>query len=134
VIVLDEQLSGRRLENSIAAWYRGSVVFVTELRPGTIIKDEAVPSLLRRQRHSAFVTIDVDHFWRKIAIDELFCVVCFNVRDQEAHRIPPLLKLLFHNTNFRTKRQRAGHVFRVNIDGKGPFYRHDDQRRGIFSL
>jgi hypothetical protein len=47
MIVLDEQLLGRSVEREIKRWYRGSVVFVTELRPGTVIKDEAIPGLLR---------------------------------------------------------------------------------------
>jgi hypothetical protein len=49
MIVLDEQLLGRGLERDIAQWYRGTVQFITDLRPHTIIKDEAIPVLLRRQ-------------------------------------------------------------------------------------
>ena len=48
MIVLDEQLLGRGLERDIAQWYRGTVQFITDLRPHTIIKDEAIPVLLRR--------------------------------------------------------------------------------------
>jgi hypothetical protein len=48
MIVLDEQLLGRGLERDIAQWYRGTVRFITDLRPHTIIKDEAIPALLRR--------------------------------------------------------------------------------------
>jgi len=48
MIVLDEQLLGRGLERDIAQWYRGTVQFVIDLRPQTIIKDEAIPALLRR--------------------------------------------------------------------------------------
>jgi hypothetical protein len=40
MIVLDEQLLGRGLERDIAQWYRGTVQFITDLRPHTIIKDE----------------------------------------------------------------------------------------------
>lgn len=47
MIVLDEQLLGRQLEQAIAAWYRGSVVFITDLRPNTVIKDDGIPVLLR---------------------------------------------------------------------------------------
>ena len=49
MIVLDEQLMGRDLDNEIARWYPGSVRFIIDLRPGTIIKDDAIPALLREQ-------------------------------------------------------------------------------------
>jgi hypothetical protein len=37
MIVLDERLLGRGLERDIAQWYRGTVQFITDLRPHTII-------------------------------------------------------------------------------------------------
>jgi hypothetical protein len=48
VIVLDEQLLGRAIEDVIARWYPGIVCFVTDLCPGTVIKDEAILTLLKR--------------------------------------------------------------------------------------
>jgi hypothetical protein len=57
VIVLDEQLLGRQIEIEVGKWYRGKVCFITDLRPGTVIKDEAVSGLLRQTRGSTFVTI-----------------------------------------------------------------------------
>jgi len=39
MIVLDEQLLGRELDATLAQWYRGPVLFITDLRPGTVIKD-----------------------------------------------------------------------------------------------
>ena len=47
MIVLDEQLPGLGLEEGVARWYRGAVFVVNTLRPGIVIKDEAIPSLLR---------------------------------------------------------------------------------------
>jgi len=75
MIVLDEQLLGRNLEREIGAWYRGAVCFVTELRPHTVIKDDAIPTLLGQQRQPTFVTINERHFWQKVAVDQSFCVV-----------------------------------------------------------
>lgn len=49
MIVLDEQLLGRDLEQDIARWYRGPVQFVIDLRPHSVITDEAIPDLLRRR-------------------------------------------------------------------------------------
>jgi hypothetical protein len=47
MIVLDEQLLGRHIEQDIAKWYRGAVQSIIDLRPNSIIKDEAIPELLR---------------------------------------------------------------------------------------
>jgi len=46
MIILDEQLQGLSLEAEISRWYRGRVFIVKQLRPGTIIKDDAIPILL----------------------------------------------------------------------------------------
>jgi hypothetical protein len=62
VIVLDEQLLGRNLERLIGAWYPGAVRFITELRAGTVIKDDAIPSILCLEREATFVTINESDF------------------------------------------------------------------------
>jgi hypothetical protein len=48
MLVLDEQLSGRDLETVLGRWYPGPVLFITELRPGTVIKDDVIPVLLHQ--------------------------------------------------------------------------------------
>ncbi len=53
MIVLDEQLLGRGIEHNIARWYRGKVQFITELRPKTVIKDDAIPTLRFTPRQTA---------------------------------------------------------------------------------
>jgi hypothetical protein len=126
VIVLDEQLLGRELEYAIGRWYRGSVCFVTDLRPGTIIKDEAIPSLLCQQRLPTFVTINANHFWQKIGADRRFCIVCFKVLDKDVPAITRLLRLLFRKPEFNSKTRRAGHVFRMNIHERVQFYSSDN--------
>jgi hypothetical protein len=50
MLVLDEQLSGRDLETALGRWYPGPVLFITDLRPGTVIKDDVIPVLLHQQR------------------------------------------------------------------------------------
>ncbi len=42
MIVFDENMQQRSIMDAVAAWYRGRVISVTVLRPGTIIKDEAI--------------------------------------------------------------------------------------------
>lgn len=77
MIVLDEQLLGRNLETAIAQWYQGAVCFITDLRPHTIIKDDAIPRLLQQENQPTFVTINESDFWRKVVINNRFCVFCF---------------------------------------------------------
>jgi hypothetical protein len=108
MLVLDEQLLGRNLDVALRRWYRGSVVFITDLRPGTVIKDDAIPILLGRQRQATFLTINEQDFWRKVAIDERFCVICFALPNSRAREIPELLRAVFRLAAFRTKALRRG--------------------------
>jgi hypothetical protein len=114
MIVLDEQLLGRQLEEEIAKWYRGKVQFIHELRPHTVVKDDAIPNLLRQQNQATFVTINEKDFWRKIAITQDFCVVCFTLPDSRAAEIPSLLRTLLQQPELKTKGKRMGKVIRVS--------------------
>src|SRR5579872_5973048 len=113
MIVLDEQLLGRSLDTAIARWYPGSVRFITDLRPATVIKDDSIPLLLRREAEPTFVTINDSDFWQKVAITERFCVVCVALPDSRALEIPALLQRLLRRADFRTKSQRMGRVVRM---------------------
>jgi hypothetical protein len=113
MIVLDEQLLGLHLELEIANWYRGKVSFITELRPNSVIKDEAIPHLLRQQLQPTFVTINEQDFWRKVLIDRQYCIVCFVVPNSRAREIPRLLRALFGQVEFETKTKRMGKIIRV---------------------
>jgi hypothetical protein len=133
MLVLDEQLLGRNLESEISRWYRGPVVFITELRPGTIIKDEAIPLLLRRQSSPTFLTINESDFWRKVAIDRHFCVICFPLPDSQANAIPELLRGVFRNQPFRIKTARMGKVLRVTRETIS-YYTHRDSRIRVMAM
>jgi hypothetical protein len=113
MIVLDEQLLGRNLEVEITKWYQGTVRFIMDLRPNTVIKDDAIPALLRAQNQPTFVTINERDFWKKVIIDNNFCVVCFTLSDIHAHKIPQSLRLLYNLPKFDTKTKRMGKVIRV---------------------
>ncbi len=126
MIVLDEQLLGRNLEVEIAQWYRGTVSFITDLRPNTVIKDDAIPKLLRQQNQPTFVTINESDFWQKIAIDHRYCVVCFTLPDSRAHEIPQSLRSLLRRPEFRTKAKRMGKVIRVT-GTEISWYSYDDR-------
>ncbi len=114
MIVLDEQLLGYSLHAPIARWYRGTVMDVTALRPGTVIRDDAIPSLLRFAHRPTFVTINVADFWRRLAPDPRFAIVAFALPHARAQAIPDLLRRLFALEPFRTRRRRLGKVIRVS--------------------
>ena len=113
MIILDEQLLEHDIEANILKWYPGSVRFVTELRPNTIIKDDAIPQLLQQQNQATFVTINEKDFWRKVEINEQFCVVCLRLPDSKTHEISELLRTLFRHSEFKTKANRMGKVIRM---------------------
>jgi len=69
MIILDEHLQGISLEAAISHWYRGRIVVVKQLRPGTIIKDDAIPILLRQAKQPTFVTINYTDFWRRVSAE-----------------------------------------------------------------
>ncbi len=131
MIVLDEQLLGRGLERDIAQWYRGTVQFVTDLRPHTIIKDEAIPVLLRRQAQPTFVTINERDFWRKVATDQRYCIVCFVLSDARVREIPLALRALLRRPELRTKAQRMGKIIRVTNNDLSYYTFSDRQVRTI---
>ena len=113
MLVLDEQLLGRNLDAALARWYRGPVLFITDLRPSTVIKDDAIPVLLRQQHQATFLTINETDFWQKVAIDAHFCVVCLAVPDSQAREIPRLLRAVLRLPAFLTKVRRMGKVVGV---------------------
>jgi hypothetical protein len=127
MIVLDEQLLGRGIEDEIARWYRGPVLFIIDLRPNTIVKDDAIAGLLGRQNRPTFVTINESDFWRKIDISERYGVVCFALSDPRAGEIPASLRALLRHPEFRTKAGRMGKVVRVTRD-EIQYYRFDDRQ------
>jgi len=131
MIVLDEQLLGRGLERDIAQWYRGTVQFITDLRPHTIIKDEAIPVLLRRQAQPTFVSINERDFWRKVATDQRYCIVCFVLSDARAREISLALRALLRRPELRTKAQRMGKIIRVTNNDLSYYTFSDRQVRTI---
>ena len=133
MIVLDEQLLGRGLERHIAHWYRGAVCYVTDLRPNTVIKDDVIPHLLQQENQPTFVTINEKDFWRKVAINERFCVVCFVLPDSRVPEISPSLRLILSLPLFKTKRARMGCVIRVS-EQEASYYTCDDKRARTVDL
>lgn len=125
MIVLDEQLLGRDLEEQIARWYQGAVCFVVDLRPNTVIKDEAIPKLLQQESQPTFVTINESDFWRKTAINNQFCMVCLALPDSRAREISQRLRTLLDHPLFDTKKKRMGKMIRV-AEKEVSYYSVDD--------
>ncbi len=126
MIVLDEQLLGRNLEIEIARWYPGPVCFITDLRPGSVIKDDAIPQLLQTVIQPTFVTINERDFWRKTVATDYFCIVCFSLSDARATEIAKRLRSLLRERLFSTKKLRMGTVIRVT-DGEVSYYTAQDR-------
>jgi hypothetical protein len=133
MIVLDEQLLGRGLETAIARWYQGAVCFITDLRPNTVIKDDVIPRLLQQENQPTFVTINESDFWRKVAINNRFCVVCFALPDPQAHEISSRLRSLLRLPTFSTKKQRMGQVIRVT-NQQINYYTFGDRQVRVINL
>jgi hypothetical protein len=131
MIVLDEQLLGREIEREIAKWYRGAVQFITDLRPNPVIKDDAIPVLLRQQNQPTFVTINEKDFWQKVIIDNRYCVICFALPDSRAIEIPTSLRSVFRYPEFRTKAKRMGKVIRVTAEAIYYYTLHETQVKAI---
>jgi hypothetical protein len=104
MIVLDEQLLSYGVREPIARWSRGTVLDITQLRPQTVIRDDAIPMLMRAARRPTFVTINILDFWRRIPSDPRFCIACFAVPHTRALEVPELLRQLFRLVPFRTQR------------------------------
>ncbi len=132
MIILDEQLMKRSIRLETAKWHRGSVRLVPELRPQTVIKDDAIPDLLRRENQPTFVTINEKDFWKKVAMDSQFCVVCFTLPYTRVDEIPEALRSLLGQPEFKTKAARMGKVIRVT-DERITYYSFDEGKiKGVF--
>jgi hypothetical protein len=114
MILLDENVHQQSIVASIAAWYRGQVRSLTTLRPNTVIKDEEIPTVLRRVRQPTFVTTNVADFWRRVPAHSQYIIVCVALPSERLHELPPLLRQLLQLPEFNTKAKRMGKVIRVS--------------------
>ncbi len=113
MIVVDENIHDQRIINAISRWYPGQVVSVTTLRPGSLIKDDAIPTLLLGVDRATFVTINVADFWRRVRAHSQYCIVTVTNPGEELHEIPTLLRQLFRMPQFKSRSNRMGKVIRV---------------------
>jgi len=116
MIVIDEDLHDHRIMEVIAAWYPGRVVSVTTLRPGSLIKDEAIPGLLCQVARPTFVTINVTDFWKKVQPHSGYCIVLIGLSTERIRQAPDFLRRLLHLPDFSTKVARMGKIVRLTAE------------------
>ena len=116
MIVLDEQLLGRNIEQEISKWYGGKVLYIIDLRPNTIIKDDAIPGLLRQQNQPTFVTINEKDFWRKVDVDDRFCIVCLALPDSQVQEISNHLNTIQQKNNNLSNLKKTLEQYKIEID------------------
>ena len=113
MIVLDEHLSDPLIMAGISAWFPGQVIPVIKLRLESLIKDDAIPTLLRKVVEPTFVTINVTDFWKKIRPHSDFCILTIALTHTQVYEIPKLLRRLLYLPEFKTKASRMGRVIRA---------------------
>jgi hypothetical protein len=133
MIVLDEQLPVRVLAEAIRRWYRGRVCVITDLRPATVIKDDAVRDLLHTVSQPTFVTLNWTDFWQRSVAHRSFCLVCFTLPTNRAADISPLLRRLFRLGPFKSKAARMGKVARVSHE-QVAYYQVNDRELHLDAL
>lgn len=133
MIVLDEHLEGLGLEAVIGHWYPGKVSVIQKFRPGTLVKDDVIPVLLRQAKQPTFITINWPDFWRRVAADKRYCVICFPLPRERTHEIPDLLRQVLKLKQFDTKARRMGRVIRVTTSSVH-YYRINDPRVYTLSI
>lgn len=114
MIVLDEQLGDPRIIRSIERWYKGKVISIIDVRPRTVVPDEAIPVLLRQLTGPTFMTINHRHFWRKIPASPDYCVICLKLPAEHAMELPETLRAVLSRPEWRSKHGRLGNVILVS--------------------
>jgi hypothetical protein len=103
MIVLDENLHDHRLIRAVSGWYPGQVVSITTLRPRSVIRDDAVPTLLLQAVQPTFVTINAADFWRRIPPHNTYCIAVVALPKERVREIPG-----YSATSFASPSSRPG--------------------------
>jgi hypothetical protein len=54
-------------------------------------------------------------FWRRLAPDSHFCILCFALSDKRVAEIPRLLRRVCASDPFGTRRRRLGKIARIAL-------------------
>jgi len=110
-LILDDQLNVRTVLRPIRRWITAQRL--SDLRPSELILDERVPTILMTLKQPTFVTIDRD-FWDAKLCNGHYCILYFSLTDDEQALLPVLLRALFRQPEFGSRRRRMGKVARVS--------------------
>jgi len=77
------------------------------------MQDEQIIPLLRSLRRPTFFTLDFD-FYQRALCHERYCLVCMDVRDDEA---ASFVRRLLRHPQFDTQAKRMGTVVRLSPSG-----------------
>src|ERR1051325_6929266 len=109
-IVLDDDIDLDDVVPGLTRWITWTRL--QSLRPGQRILDDRVPEILLTLRRPTFVTIDSD-LCRREFCHSGYCILWFNLRTEEQHELPNLLRRLFRLPEFASRAARMGKVARV---------------------
>lgn len=130
MIVVDENIHDQRIIAAISAWYPGRVISITRLRLRSLIKDDAIPALLRKVPKPTFVTINVADFWKKIPPDSSYCFVNVALPKECTREIPDLIRRFLRHPSFKTKTLRMGKIVRLTPT----IIEYYEERRRLYSV
>lgn len=113
LFILDEHLDEGSVRDQILRW--ATARFVRDIRPGEVVKDDRILTVLQSLRTPTFVTAD-DWFWNRDHRDRRYCIVFVALRGRNDSQIPELLRRLLRLPEFRTRVARMGKVVRLGDD------------------
>jgi hypothetical protein len=93
--VLDDHLGVVDVRDQVRRW--STATFLRDIRPGEVIEDERIPSLLQTLRTPTFITID-KRFRDRAFRDRRYCIVYFDFNTDEQRHIPDALRRLLRCT------------------------------------
>jgi hypothetical protein len=110
-LILDDQLDVTEILPPISKWITARRL--QDLRPGELIRDERVPEILMTLKAPTFITIDRG-FWDSRLCHPKYCIVYFDLRDDQQELIPGLLRGLLRRAEFRSRSNRMGKVCHIS--------------------
>lgn len=87
------------------------------------LKDYEIIPFLLQYRRTTFFTLDF-HFYRPYLCHAKYCLVCMDVKKQEAAEF---VRRLLRHTEFDTAAKRMGKVIRLSSMGLAPWYLHAEK-------
>jgi len=91
-IILDEHLGRSQVLQPIQHWKTAKRI--QDLRPGEVVKDDRLPTILIHLEKPTLVTID-GGLWKKRFCDRRYCILYFSILDTQQNQIPSLLRQPF---------------------------------------